>query len=88
MPILEELAKITKFMEGELYILASSYWIALSQIEKVLAPHPGYSAPVAAFRLAMQRDHLDKRVTLAQSSQNPLHILMHLLDHRCVFSFS
>jgi hypothetical protein len=84
LPIFKSLAEITKFMEGEFYILSSSVWIALCEIEKVLAPHPDDSPSVATLRAAMFSDHSRKRVTLQQSLQNPLHVLMHLLDHRYV----
>lgn len=80
----KSLAEITKFMEGEFYILSSFVWIALCEIEKVLAPHPDDNPSVAAVRAAMFSDHSRKRVTLQQSLQNPLHVLMHLLDHRYV----
>ena len=71
LPIFKALAEISKFMEGEKYILSSSYWVALSTIEGVLAPNPGDSPPVAALRAGMSRDHFGKRVTLEQSVQNP-----------------
>ena len=41
---------------------------------------------VAAVRSAMHTDHFNHRVTLEKSIQNPLHVLMHLLDHRSVQS--
>ena len=84
LPIFKALAELSKFMEGEKYILSSSYWVALSTIEAVLAPNPADSPLVAALRAGMSRDHFGKRVTLEQSVQNPLHVMMHLLDPRCV----
>ena len=84
LPIFKSLAEVTKFMEGESYFLSSSYWVALSAIEKVMAPNLADSDPVKALRAAMARYHFNKRVTIQQSTQNPLHVLMHLLDHRCV----
>jgi hypothetical protein len=82
LPIFKALAELSKFMEGEKYILSSSYWVALSTIEALLVPNPADSPPVAALRAGMSRDHFCNRVTLEQSVQNPLHVLMHLLDHR------
>jgi len=84
LPIFRSLAEITKFMEGESSIHSSSVWIALCEIEKVISLHPADNPSVAAVRAAMLSDHSRKRVTLQQSLQNPLDVLMHLLDHRCV----
>jgi hypothetical protein len=74
-------------MEGENYVLSSSVWSALFKIETILAVHPGDSPAIAAMRLAMHNDHFLRRVTLEKSLQHPLHVLMHLLDHRSVFTF-
>ena len=71
-------------MEGESYVLSSSYWISLARIESVLSPKAGDCVEVASLREAMNRDHHGKRVTLSESLRNPLHVLMHLLDHRSV----
>jgi hypothetical protein len=71
-------------MEGEKYILSSSLWAALLKIENVLAVNERDSPVVAAVRSAMHTDHFNHRVTLEKSIQNPLHVLMHLLDHRSV----
>jgi hypothetical protein len=84
MPILKSLAEVTKFMEGESYCLSSSIWIALKHIESVLSVKHGDSPSLAAVRLAMENDHMNHRVTLSQSLANPVHVLMHLLDHRSV----
>ena len=43
LPIFKTLAELTKFMEGEKYVLSSSYWVALSTIEGVVAPNPADS---------------------------------------------
>jgi hypothetical protein len=82
LPLFKALAEVTKVMEGENCVLSSSYWLALRRIENVLEPVPGESADVAAVRAAMRHDHFNNRITLAKSLQDPLHCLMHFLDHR------
>ena len=84
LPLFTALADITKFMEGESYVLSYSVWIALARIENLLSPKVGDCAEVAALREAMNRDHMMKRVTLSESLRSSLHVLMHLLDHRLV----
>jgi hypothetical protein len=87
LPVFKSLAEITKYMEGESYVLSSTAWWALGKIETILSPKVADSAEMAAMRLAMYNDHMNKRVTLSQSLQTPLHVLMHLLDHRSVSSW-
>ena len=85
--LFHKLANISKYMEGDQYILSSTYWVALSAIEHVFAPNPADSPPVAALRAAMYNDHFSKRVNLSRYIENPLHVVMHLLDHRSVICF-
>ena len=87
LPVFTSLAEITKYMEGESYVLSSTAWWALGKIETILSPKVADSAEMASMRLAMYNDHMNKRVTLSQSLQTPLHVLMHLLDHRSVSSW-
>lgn len=82
LPILKSLADITKFMEGETYVLSSSIWISLARIEKTLASNPADSPKVAVFRRAMRADHMNNRITLESALTNKVLVLMHLLDHR------
>ena len=82
LPLFEKLFKVSKSMEGENYILASSYWGALHEIEIALQPVLGDSPALAAVRARMASDHFASRVTLSQSVSNPLHVLMHLCDPR------
>ena len=86
--IFQRLAEISKLLEGENYVLSSTYWGALFDVEEVIAPHATDSAPIAALRQAMHDDHFNKRVTLEQSLSNVLHVLMTLLDPRSMLSFS
>jgi hypothetical protein len=74
-------------MEGENYILSSSYWGAVRQIEEAIKPHVGDSQELASVRAAMFADHFNNRVTLEQSTSAPLHVLMHLLDPRSQIAF-
>ena len=83
--VLGDLWEISKFMEGEKYVLFSHLWSALHAVEDLLAPHLGDSNIIAAFRAAMLHDHNTKRVTLSQSIKNPLHVLGHLLDPRSAY---
>jgi hypothetical protein len=71
-------------MEGQKYVLASSYWMALRQVELILSPdkHEQDSPVIKAFRAVMLEDHNTKRVTSHQSLKLPLHVLMHLCDPR------
>ena len=78
----ERLAKISKMMEGENYVLSSTYWGALQEIESIFSPHLGDSETIASLRSAMNHDHFSKRITLASSLSQALHVLMHLLDPR------
>lgn len=80
--IFERLAHISKFMEGEKYVLSSTLWTALKSVESELSPHLGDSVIIARLRAVMLQDHNTNRVTLIKSLQNPLHVLMHLLDPR------
>ena len=82
MPIFEKLAAVSKFMEGENYILSSSYWGALHTIEVVLEPQARDSPVIASVRHAMYLDHYDRRITLDKSVQMAVHVFMHLLDPR------
>ena len=86
LPIFQRLADICKLLEGENYVLTSTYWGALSDVEDVLAPHVADSALIAALRQAMRDDHFNKRVTLENSLANVLHVLMTLLDPRFLHS--
>ena len=90
LPVFQRLADISKLLEGENYVLSSTYWGALLDVEEVIAPHAAYSVPIAALRQAMHEDHFNKRVTLEQSLSNVLHVLLTLLDPRSmmVLSFS
>jgi hypothetical protein len=88
LPIFADLAAVTKLVEGEDYCLSSSVWGALSKIESVLAPHERDSIHTAAVKSAMRNDHFQHRVTLEKSTRNPVQIIMHVLDHRYVESFS
>ena len=47
-----------------------------------MAPHAGDSPLIAQLRRVMNHDHAKSRVTLASSTQQPLHVFMHLLDPR------
>jgi len=69
-------------MEGENYILASSYWGALREIENELQPHASDSVSLASVRANMCTDHFQNRVTLDESVTIALHVLMHLSDFR------
>ena len=69
-------------MEFEKKHMASSYWIALSNVESRLAPHADDPPEIASMRAAMNRDHFRNRVTLNQSVSDPLHVMQHLTDHR------
>ena len=82
LPIFQRLAELSKLMEGDNYVLSSTYWDALFDVEEMIAPHAEDSAPIAALRQAMHDDHFNKRVTLEQSLSNVLHVLMTLLDPR------
>ena len=82
MSVFEPLASVSKFMEGEGYILASSYFGALRTIEDVLQPREGDSPEVAQLRSTMFNDHFSSRVTLDQAVKSPLHVLGTLLDPR------
>ena len=84
LPLFEKLAAVSKIMEGENYILSSSYWGALHEIEVALQRHIDDSPTLLSLRMAMFNDHFSRRVTLDQSVENPLHVLMHLLDPRFV----
>ena len=86
LPIFQRLADISKLLEGENYVLSSTYWGALFDVEDVLAPHATDSALIAALRQAMHDDHFNKRVTLENSLSNVLHVLMTLLDPRFLYS--
>ena len=92
LPIFQRLAEISKLIEGENYVLSSTYWGALFDVEEVLAHHAAYSAPIAALCGAMHDDHFNKIMTLEKSLSNVLHVLMTLLDSRylelSLFSFS
>ena len=72
----------SKFMEGEGYILASSYFGALRTIEDVLQHREGDSPEVAQLRSTMFNDHVSSPVTLDQAVKGPLHVLGTLLDPR------
>lgn len=78
----EPLAAISKFMEGESYILVSSYFAALRHIEDILQPRDGDSAELAQLRSTMFTDHFSSRVTLGQAVKSPLHVLGTILDPR------
>jgi hypothetical protein len=80
--VFEPLAYVSKFMEGEGYILASSYFGALRTIEDVLQPRDGDFPEVAQLRSTMFNDHFSYRVTLDQAVKSPLHVLGTLLDPR------
>jgi hypothetical protein len=80
--VFEPLASVSKFMEGEQYILVSSYFGALRTIEDVLQPRAGDSPEVASLRSTMFNDHFSSRVTLDQVVKSPLHVLGTLLDPR------
>ena len=82
LPIFQRFAEISKLLEGENYVLSSTYWGALFDVEEMLAPHIEDSAPIAALRAAMHDDHFNRRVTLEKSLSNGLHVLMTLLDPR------
>ena len=82
MPIFQRLAELSKLLEGENYVLSSTYWGSLFDVEEVLGPHAADSAPIAGLRQAMHEDHFNKRVTLENSLSNVLHVLMTLLDPR------
>lgn len=86
--IFQRFADISKLLEGVNYVLSSTYWGALLDVEEVIAPHATDSAHIAALRQAMYDDHFNKRVTLEQSLSNVLHVLMTLLDPRSMLSFS
>jgi hypothetical protein len=87
LPLFQKLASISKHMEGEKYILSSSYWGALSEIESPLQPQAADSPTLTSLRAAMYHDHFTNRVTLNTSIESPLHVLMHLLDPRYDISF-
>lgn len=80
--IFKPLADCSKFMEGQHYVVSSSYWPALRRVESILSPQPADSPVVAGLRQVMLTDHNTKRVTLEKSLKNPLHVLMHLTDPR------
>ena len=88
MPIFQQFAELSKLIEGDNYVLSSTYWGALFDVEEALAHHADDSAPIAALRQAMQHDHFNKRVTLEQSLSNTLHVLMTLLDPRYIELYS
>ena len=67
---MQKLLDVSRTMEGEQYVLSSSYWGALHAIESALQPQGGDSAAIASFRSAMYRDHFAMRVTLDQSILN------------------
>ena len=69
-------------MEGDQYVLSSSYFPGLAALEKELEPKLADPAPIATLRSAMYADHFGRRVTLDQARKSPLIDLMHLLDHR------
>ena len=50
LPIFQRLAEISKLLEGENYVLSSTYWGALFDVEEVMAPQLADSAPIAALR--------------------------------------
>ena len=83
----EPLAAVSKFMEGENYILISSYFGALRTIENVFEPREGDSPEVAQIRSTMFNDHFGSRVTLDQAVQNPLHVLGTFVDPRFISLF-
>ena len=82
MSVFEPLAYVSKFMDGEGYILASSYFGALRTIEDVLQPRECDSPEVAQLRSTMFNDHFSYLVTLDQAVKSPLHVLGTLLDPR------
>ena len=86
--LFQKLADVSRQMEGEKYILSSSYWGALHEIEMVLQPQSADSPTLASLRSAMYQDHFANRVTLDDSVKNRLHVLMHLLDPRYEISMS
>lgn len=77
-----KLYEVSKLMEAEKFILASSYWGALHEIEVAISHHAEDSKEIAAVRAAMNADHFHSRVTLEESIEIPLHVLMHLSDPR------
>jgi hypothetical protein len=87
LPLFQKLANISRHMEGEKYILSSSYWGALHEIESALQPQAADSPTLTSLRAAMYHDHFTNRVTLNTSIESPLHVLMHLLDPRYDISF-
>ena len=60
LPIFQHLAELSKLLEGENYVLSSTYWGAVFDVEEVLAPHSEYSVPIAALRQAMHDDHFGR----------------------------
>ena len=78
--VFEPLASVSKFMEGEGYILASSYFGAMRTIEDVLQRREGDSPEVAQLRSTMFNDNFSSRVTLDQAVKSPLHVVVTLLD--------
>ena len=82
LPLFQKLADVSRHMEGEKYILSSSYWGALHEIESALQPQAADSPTLTSLRAAMYHDHFTNRVTLNTSIESPLHVLMHLLDPR------
>ena len=88
LPIFQRLAEVSKLLEGENYVLSSTYWGALFDVEEVIAHHPEYSAPISALRQVMHDDNFSKRATLEKSLSNVLHVLMALLDPRYINLYS
>ena len=64
LPLFQKLANISRHMEGEKYILSSSYWGALREIESALQPQAADSPILTSLRAAMYHDHFTNRVTL------------------------
>ena len=84
LPIFQRLSEISKLLDGENYVLSSTYCSAMFDVEETMDDHVAYSAPIAAIRQAMYDDHFSKRLTLEQSLCNVLHVLMTLLDPRYI----
>lgn len=87
LPLFKVLAQESKIMEGEDQVLSCRLWLALRNVEAVFAPDASDSSAIADLRAAMYADHFTNRVTLNKSVTTPLHVLMHLLDHRYCSAF-
>ena len=84
MSIFEPLDAVSKFMEGENYILVSSYFSDMRKIEDIMQPRSGDYPEVAQIRATMYNDHFSSRVTLDQAVKSPLCVMGTLLDPRYV----